>query len=299
MTTHRTVRKLIGATLAAAFVAGLATPALAGAPLTEAEATNLAVDAYLYFYPAVTIDVTRRQLTNVAKPAGFAAPTNTFGNVPAFPTADMKAVVAPNFDTLYSSGVRRSGEGADGADRPRYGRALLSDADAGRLERRVCFARFADHRYAGRQIHDHRAGLDRHDTGGSDADQGADAGHLDHRPHQDRWPIRLRGGPQDPGWLQVDAAVEARRRRLSGPGGRRQFGRRHEGAAEGNGRAHGCADLLRRRRRSAQDDDRHTSPTSRSLRSCSAPASCPGRASISARRRPRCKRHSPTPRHGP
>ena len=42
-----------------------------------------------------------------------------------------------------------------------------------------------------------------------------------------------------------------------------------------------------------------TSPTSRSSRSCSAPASCPARASISARRRPRCKRHSPTPRHGP
>ena len=28
---------------------------------------------------------------------------NTFANVPAFPTADMKAVVRPNFGTLYSS----------------------------------------------------------------------------------------------------------------------------------------------------------------------------------------------------
>ena len=104
MTTYRrTLCNQIGATLAAAFVAGLATPAFAGAPLTEAEATNLAVDAYLYFYPAVTIDVTRRQLINVVKPVGFAAPPDTFGNVPAFPTADMKAVVAPNFDTLYST----------------------------------------------------------------------------------------------------------------------------------------------------------------------------------------------------
>src|ERR1700730_9280962 len=103
MTIHRTIRNLFGATLDGAFAMSLATPALAGAPLTEAEASNLAVDAYLYFYPAVTIDVTRRQLTNVAKPAGFAAPANTFGNVPAFPTADMKAVVAPNFDTLYST----------------------------------------------------------------------------------------------------------------------------------------------------------------------------------------------------
>ena len=29
---------------------------------------------------------------------------NTFDNIPAFPAADMKAVVRPNFDTLYSSG---------------------------------------------------------------------------------------------------------------------------------------------------------------------------------------------------
>jgi len=28
---------------------------------------------------------------------------NTFANIPAFPTADMKVVVRPNFDTLYSS----------------------------------------------------------------------------------------------------------------------------------------------------------------------------------------------------
>jgi hypothetical protein len=62
MTIHRAIRNLIGATLAGAFAVSLATPALAGAPLTEADAMNLAVDAYLYFYPAVTIDVTWRQL---------------------------------------------------------------------------------------------------------------------------------------------------------------------------------------------------------------------------------------------
>ena len=29
---------------------------------------------------------------------------NSFANVGAFPTADMRVVVRPNFDTLYSSG---------------------------------------------------------------------------------------------------------------------------------------------------------------------------------------------------
>ena len=35
---------------------------------------------------------------------GVNAPMNTFANIPAYPTADMRVVVRPNFDTLYSSG---------------------------------------------------------------------------------------------------------------------------------------------------------------------------------------------------
>src|SRR6185295_15011053 len=34
---------------------------------------------------------------------GMRAPMNLFANIPAYPTADMKDVVRPNFDTLYSS----------------------------------------------------------------------------------------------------------------------------------------------------------------------------------------------------
>ena len=67
------------------------------------EAHSIGVDAYIYFYPIVTIDITRKQLTNVEHAEGISAPMNTFANIPAYPTADMKAVVRPNFDTLYSS----------------------------------------------------------------------------------------------------------------------------------------------------------------------------------------------------
>jgi hypothetical protein len=49
------------------------------------------------------MDVTRKQLTNVVKPEGLATPMNTFISLTAFPPADMKVVVRPNFDTLYSS----------------------------------------------------------------------------------------------------------------------------------------------------------------------------------------------------
>jgi len=69
----------------------------------EAEARAIAQEAYIYFYPLITMDVTRKQLINSPPGTGIGGPTNTFDNIPTFPTADMRAVVRPNFDTLYSS----------------------------------------------------------------------------------------------------------------------------------------------------------------------------------------------------
>jgi hypothetical protein len=81
--------------------AGIADPA----PITKEEAHAIGVDAYLYFYSLITMDVTRKQLTNQEPtPGGIGGPMNRFANVGAFPTADMRVVVRPNFDTLYSSG---------------------------------------------------------------------------------------------------------------------------------------------------------------------------------------------------
>src|SRR5215510_10590059 len=71
---------------------------------TEQEAYAIGVDAYLYFYSPVTMDITRKQLINVEPGKGLGGPMNTFANVPEYPSADMKVVVRPNFDTLYSSG---------------------------------------------------------------------------------------------------------------------------------------------------------------------------------------------------
>jgi hypothetical protein len=64
---------------------------------------TLSYEAALYFYPLVMMDVTRRQSINTpaGTKAGFGAP-NEFHHFRAFPTADMRAVVRPNFDTLYS-----------------------------------------------------------------------------------------------------------------------------------------------------------------------------------------------------
>jgi hypothetical protein len=71
--------------------------------LAEEAARAIGVEAYLYFYPLITMDITRRQSTNIEAGKEFGkGPMNTFVNVPAFPPADMKVVVRPNFDTLYS-----------------------------------------------------------------------------------------------------------------------------------------------------------------------------------------------------
>jgi hypothetical protein len=73
--------------------------------LSATEAAAIASDAYVYLYPLVSMDITRKQTTNieaVGQKPGF-APMNAFSNWPAFPPADLKIVVRPNFDTLYST----------------------------------------------------------------------------------------------------------------------------------------------------------------------------------------------------
>ncbi len=72
--------------------------------LTQDEADQIALEAYLYFYPLVTMDLTRRQLSSIKPgPGSMGGYENWFANIPAYPTADEKSVVRPNFDTLYSS----------------------------------------------------------------------------------------------------------------------------------------------------------------------------------------------------
>jgi len=70
---------------------------------TEQDFYEIGVEAYVYFYPLVTMDVSRKQFTNIeaGKMVGR-GPMNTFTHIRAYPTADLKVVVRPNFDTLYS-----------------------------------------------------------------------------------------------------------------------------------------------------------------------------------------------------
>lgn len=64
---------------------------------------TLSYEAAVYFYPLVTMDVTRRQNINTPEGTreGF-GPPNRFHHFQAFPDADFRAVVRPNFDSLLS-----------------------------------------------------------------------------------------------------------------------------------------------------------------------------------------------------
>src|SRR5271163_2408542 len=71
--------------------------------ITEQAAHAIGIDAYIYFYPLLSMDITRKQFTNIEPGKEFGkGPMNMFVNVPAYPPADFKGVVRSNFDTLYS-----------------------------------------------------------------------------------------------------------------------------------------------------------------------------------------------------
>jgi len=67
-----------------------------------AEAVSTATDAYIYGYPLVTMDMTRKRLTNVASPDAAHAPMGQLLKLRTYPAVDNHAVTAPNADTLYT-----------------------------------------------------------------------------------------------------------------------------------------------------------------------------------------------------
>jgi len=68
----------------------------------ELEAFETAKDAYIYAYPLMTMDMTRRVSTNVAAPVGNFAPMGQFAKLREYPNASFTTVTAPNADTLYT-----------------------------------------------------------------------------------------------------------------------------------------------------------------------------------------------------
>jgi len=82
---------------------GFVAAAEAPAPVKELEARDAAIEAYIYAYPLVTMEMTRRVMTNVAAPVGTRAPMGEFVRMREYPSSKFRDVTAPNADTLYTT----------------------------------------------------------------------------------------------------------------------------------------------------------------------------------------------------
>lgn len=63
----------------------------------------VAQDAYIYGYPLVTTEMTRRVATNVASLEGTRGPMGQIIKFRQYPDASYRDVTAPNADTLYTA----------------------------------------------------------------------------------------------------------------------------------------------------------------------------------------------------
>lgn len=71
--------------------------------ISEQKSYEIGIEAYHYFYPLITMDISRKVFTNYpsGEKPGF-GPMNEFQSLRQFPPADLRVVVRPNFDTLYT-----------------------------------------------------------------------------------------------------------------------------------------------------------------------------------------------------
>ena len=90
--------------------------------------------------------------------------------------------------------MARSHQGTADRLRAGHGRAILPPADARHVDGCFRFAGLADDRHPGGEFPRHAARLERNGSGRIYAHQRADSLCLDHRPHQDGRPGRLRCG---------------------------------------------------------------------------------------------------------
>lgn len=180
------------------------------APFEGLEDFWLATDAYIYGYPLVTMEMTRRVLTNVAAPEGTRAPMGQLIKMREYPNASYRDVTAPNADTLYTTAFFDVGKEPWVLSLPdmkdRY--YLMPLLDGWTTVFQVPGTRTTG---GGANLCDHRAGLDQNASGGCQGIQIADQHRLAVGPHLlHRHTRGLRRGPRAARPGQAGAAQRLR-----------------------------------------------------------------------------------------
>ena len=210
------------------------------------EAAEIAVEGYIYGYPLVLAETSRRVMSNVdpaAVVAGFGASMNQFAHRRTFPDPKFTDVVRPNADTLYSS------LWFDVAKDP----LIISVPDSGgryyllpMLDMWTDVFASPGKRTTGTGARRSRPGRSRlagRPAARRRADPRADQRRLDHRPHADQRQGGLRRGSRVPGGHLGGAAVGVGELLRAARGQVRPG--RVEAAAQRAGRPHGRRDVLR------------------------------------------------------
>jgi hypothetical protein len=92
----------ISSLLLSLVIAGCGSGSKVTQDVKEVAAFETAKDAYVYAYPLITMEFTRRASTNVAAPVGMFAPMGQFAKLRQYPDASFNTITAPNADTLYT-----------------------------------------------------------------------------------------------------------------------------------------------------------------------------------------------------
>lgn len=85
-----------------ASITALVVVVLGGRIAFAEDALEIATEAYIYGYPLVTMDMTRKAQTNVAEAGPTRAPMGQLIKLRTYPAVDDHTVTAPNADTLYT-----------------------------------------------------------------------------------------------------------------------------------------------------------------------------------------------------
>ena len=115
-------------------VAALALAAIAVVYFHSDPKQQIVREAYIYGYPLVTMDMTRRQQTNVRVPDDAHAPMGQLIKMRAYPAVDNKGAAAPNADTMYTMVWYDLVHRAVGVQHSRHGRPVLHHADVEQLQ---------------------------------------------------------------------------------------------------------------------------------------------------------------------